>query len=251
LMTRYLADTLPVTALVLGLLMLPVEGATIAARSVRMPGYWRTFAGAAAAVFIVGSVVSTVAYASGWHRDYPAREFVDNARSSLASEPAVIAEREVPDPVQARLSYPHNLPSRLLYPLGEAIATTYRGNDIRVLDDHGVHRQAAVFASAASGPGPIRDCGYAVRDRLTRIRLDTTVANPFWWMSIGYLSSGTGDLEVYLDGEKTDAIRVQNGLHTYFMRGEGLLATIDLRSVTGDVAVCVDAIRVGDLVPVS
>ena len=251
LMTRYLADTLPVTTLVLGLLMLPVVGATITARAVRIRGRWRAFAGAAAAVFLVGSVVSTVAYASAWHRDYPAREFVDNARSSLASEPAVIAEREVPDPVQARLSYPHNLPSRLLYPLGKAIATTYRGNDIRVLDDHGVHRQAAVFASATSRPGPIGNCGYAVRDRTIWISLDTAVANPFWWMSIGYLSSGDGDLEMYLDGEKSDDIRVQKGLHTYFMRGEGPLATIGLRSVTGDVAVCVDAIHVGDLVPVS
>jgi hypothetical protein len=251
LMTRYLTDTLPVTALVFGLLMLPIAGTTITSRSVSVRGRWRPFAVATTAVFLAGSVVSTVAYASAWHRDYPAREFVANAHSSLAAEPAVIAELEVPDQVQARLSYPHNLPSRLLYPLGKEIDTTYRGNDIRILDDHGVHQQAAVFPSATSRPGPVRDCGYTVKDRAARIRLDKTVANPFWWMSIGYLSSGDGKLEVHLDGKKAPDIRVQNGLHTYFMRSEGPLTTIELRSLTDNVTVCVDTVRVGDLVPVS
>ena len=168
LMTRYLTDTLPVTALVLGLLLLPVREATMTSRPAQVRGRWRTFAGAAIAVFLVGSLVSTVSYASAWHRDYPAREFVDNARMSLASEPAVIAELEVPNLVQSRLSYPNNLPSNLLYPMGDAIRTAYRGNDIRILDDQGVHRQAAVFASATSRPGPVRDCGFAVTQDVTR-----------------------------------------------------------------------------------
>jgi hypothetical protein len=254
LMTRYLTDTLPVTTLVLGLLLLPATGATIRSRPVRIRGRWRTAAGCATAVFLVGSVVSTVAYASAWHRDYPAREYVGNARGSLTSESSVIAEIEVPHLVQSRLSYPHNLPSRLLYPLGDVVRTTYRGNDVRILDDHGVHRQAAVFPSATSPPGPVRDCGYrlaAGSRKTTRITLDTTVANPFWWISMGYLSSGNSDVEVFLDGRKVDDIRVQNGLHTYFLRGEGPLTTIELRSLTDDVTVCVDSVRVGDLVPVS
>jgi hypothetical protein len=251
LMTRYLTDTLPVTALVLGLLLLPVTGATITSRPVRLEGRWRTVAGGATAVFLAGSVLSTVAYAGAWHRDYPARAFVANARSSLAAEPSVIAELEVPDDVQSRLSYPHNLPSRLLYPMGDALHTTYRGNDIRVLDPSGVHRQAAIFTSAVSRPGPLEDCGYRVTDHAIRIRLDTTVANPFWWMSIGYLSSGDGDVEIHLDGEKVRDIRVQNGLHTYFLRGEGPLTSIELRSLSDNVMVCVDTVRVGDLVPVS
>ena len=195
--------------------------------------------------------MSTVAYASAWHRDYPARAFVDNARSSLTSEPAVIADLEVPNNVQARLSYPHNLPSRLLYPMGSGVDATYRGNDIRILDDEGIHRQAAIFASATSRPGPVRDCGYRVSDRAVRIRLDKTVPNPFWWVAIGYLSSADADLEVRLDGTKVDDIHVQNGLHTYFMRGEGPLDTVTLRSTSDNVTVCVDTVRVGDLVPVS
>ena len=251
LMTRYLTDTLPVTALVLGLLLVPVTGATIASRPVRVQGRWRTFAAGVTAVFLVGSVVSTVAYAAAWHRDYPARAFVDNARSSLTSEPAVIADLEVPNNVQARLSYPHNLPSRLLYPMGSGVDATYRGNDIRILDDEGIHRQAAIFASATSRPGPVRDCGYRVSDRAVRIRLDKTVPNPFWWVAIGYLSSADADLEVRLDGTKVDDIHVQNGLHTYFMRGEGPLDTVTLRSTSDNVTVCVDTVRVGDLVPVS
>jgi len=131
------------------------------------------------------------------------------------------------------------------------IRTAYRGNDLRVLDEEGRHRQAAVFASAVSRRGPVRDCGYAVKSRATRIRLDTTVTNPFWWMAVGYLSSGSGEVEVRLDGKQAGVMKVQNGLHTYYLRGEGELTTIELRSATANLTVCVDTVRVGDLVPIS
>lgn len=250
LMTRYLADTLPVTALVLGLLLMPLVGQHTVTRAARVIGRGRTALSVGVVVFLGGSVVSTANYVAGWHRDYPAREFVANARQSLDREPVVIAQLEVPDNVQARLSYPNNLPSHLLAPL-EAVVTADHGVDLRMLDDRGVHRQASVFASTEAPAGPVRDCGYRVRTSPVDIRLGEDVANPFWWMSIGYLASGDGDIEISIDGRPVRTVDVDGGLHTYYLRGEGPFRTVTLRSATSAVTVCVDTIRVGDLVPVS
>lgn len=251
LMTRYLNDTLIVTTLVMGLLLMPVVGGQLASRPARATGRRQVAVGGMAAVFVVGSLVSTLDYASAWHRDYPARAFVENARSSLGAEPTVIAQIEVPNIVQSRLSYPNNLPARLLAPLGRTVDARYHGNDLQVLDDDGVARQASVFASTDAAPGPDAGCGHRVADRPASITLRKEVPNPFWWMTVGYLASADGTVDVRVDGARLGTMDVEAGLHTYFVRGEGPFRTVGLASRTDDLTVCVDSVRVGDLVPVS
>ncbi|AXT84789.1 hypothetical protein C6I20_06000 [Aeromicrobium sp. A1-2] len=247
---RFLADSLPVTALAMGLAVLPMVGSTLQARVPSRPARpWmirisRVLVAAAAA----GCLVSTVQFIRPWHGAYPAREFVQNARSSLERDPAVIADVPVPELVQSGLSYPNNLPSRLLRPLGTSLTTSTYGNDLRILDDQGVHRQAGIRAAATSRPGPVEGCGYQVRDTATTI--DVSGGPPFWWASISYLASGDGSLSLTIPGQDIRTIRVQSGIHTYYLQGEGKFATMRFTSRTPDLTVCLDTVAVGEIVPV-
>jgi hypothetical protein len=246
LMTRYLTDTLPVTAVVIGLLTLPVVGAG----GQPSPPPWRLrprLAVVGAATFLLGAVVSTVTYASHWHDPYPARSFVQAAAASITQDPVTVADVEVPPLVQSPLAFPENLPSRLLLPVGD-LRTATRGNDLALLDRDGVPRKALVTAYTTSGPGPDRGCGYRVRqgDPVT-LRVDRDEVRIFWWLSLGYLASGDGRMEVVVDDREPVVASVRQGLHTWFLQGEEQFATITLRALDPGLTVCVDRADVGEI----
>jgi hypothetical protein len=247
LVSRYLADSLPVTALALGLAIMPVAGSSVAVTTPRLTRAGTVALAVACGAFMLGSVVSTVSYARLWSSDDPARAFVANARSTIAADPSVIADVGVPEEVRTALSAPGNLPSRLLAPLGDDVRTATRGNDLKALDDSGVQRPAVVAASVAADPGPVPDCGYRVASDPVEIHVDPRDVIPFWWTSIGYLASGDGEVEVLVDGRAVDPIEVQAGLHTWFFTGEGPFETVTLRSLTPNLTICVNPLQSGNL----
>ncbi|WP_229053680.1 hypothetical protein [Aeromicrobium sp. Leaf350] len=249
LMTRYLTDTLPVTVLVLGLLLIPLattDGEAVGVPAVRWPR-WATVVTAAA--FTAMCLTTTVTYMNSWHADYPARAFVENARDGLAEDPGPVADITVPALVQSPLSYPNNLPSYLLAPLGDAVDAVTMGTNLRVLDDEGIPRTATVFASTSAEPGPEPGCGYAVSDRWTRVTLDPDRTNFFWWVSVGYLASSDGEVEVRVDDRDPFTMPILQGLNTGFFSGEDPVETVMMRSLTPGLTVCVDTLALGDLVP--
>lgn len=245
LMTRYLTDTLPVTTLVLAMLLVAVVDAP---RPLVLPRWGVPALAGAGALMVVASLVSTVQYAAGWHADYPARAFVQNARATLQADPAVIADVIVPHDVQSRLSYPNNLPSRLLEPLGDDLRAVERGTNLHVLDVDGRHRPAVIQVSDESEPGPRKGCGYAVTDEPVTIRMDPDRTPFFWWATVGYLSGGDGEVSVSVDGRPAHTARVYSGLNTYFWSGEDPVSSVTLRALTPDLTVCVSRLELGDLV---
>lgn len=245
--SRYLADSLPVTALALGLAILPMAGSTVPVTAPRLSRPGTVLLAAGCAAFLIGSLVSTISYARAWASDDPARSFIANARTTTAANPAVIADVGVPNEVRTSLSSPGNLPSRLLSPLGDQIRTATSGNDLAKLDDRGVQRPAVIAPSFVADPGSDTDCGYRVAAKPVDIEIDSDAIIPFWWTSIGYLASGDGDVELRIDGRRVEPIQVQSGLHTWFFRGEGSFSTITLRSLTPDLTICVNPLQSGNL----
>lgn len=248
--SRYLADALPVTALALGLAMMPMAGSTLPLRHIRVTNRRLLVMAGGGVAFVVGSLVSTVAYADAWHRHDPARSFISTARASLANDPGVIADVGVPESVRTSLSNPGHLPSHLFSPLGDDVRTATRGNDLRILDANGLQRPAMVAASTGAAPGPVPDCGYRVRGEPVEISVDRDKVIPFWWLSLGYLASGDGQVEIEVDGRALSTMTVEEGLHTYFVNGERPYSTVTLKAVTPGLTMCVDPLRTGNLVPV-
>ncbi|WP_332663297.1 hypothetical protein [Aeromicrobium sp.] len=253
LVSRYLADALPVTALAIGLATMPllIDGAPAFRRQLPGPadlGRWpRRLLGTAAVVVVAGSLVSTARYAAPWHDDFVARAFVSNAVSTLRADPSPIADVEVPDLVQLSLHYPSNLPSHLLAPYGDLVQTTQAGNDLRILDESGRSRQAIVNGGAETRLDAIPGCGVRVGPTEAAITLDRDRMDTFPWTSINYVASGAGLVEVTADGREVADLEVAPGPHTYFFLTDGAYSTLTLRSKTPGTELCVDIVRAGPI----
>ena len=251
LLMRFLADSLPVTTLAIALTFIPVVGATLQPRRPRRSAATSPskLLIAGCVVFMFGSLISTVRYAMLWHADYPARAFVANYRTAIERNPAVVADVPVPDLVQSPLSFPENLPSHLLRPLGKEVRTSDAGNDLRILDEDGFHRQMAIRKLSESSGGPVADCGYRVTDKQVDIPMASLDNAVFWWASVSYLASAEGRIDVRTDDRKVASMRVLPGIHTYFFQGEKGVTRLEFTNTTPGVAVCVDHIVIGDPVP--
>jgi hypothetical protein len=253
LISRYLADTLPVTALVIALATMPlvVDGAPAFRRPLPDPAALGTWARrglvTAGAVVLVGSIVSTVRYAAPWHGDYVARAYIHNAVSTLRDDPSPIADVEVPDLVQLSLHYPSNLPSHLLAPYGDLVQTTQRGNDLRILDGSGRSKQAIVSGGAETVLDAIPGCGVRVGPTDAIFSLDREEMDAFPWTSVNYVASADGLIEVTADGRPLPDLEVAAGPHTYFFLTDGAYSTLTLRSRTPGAELCVDVVRAGPI----
>ena len=253
LITRYLADTLPVTALAIGLATMPVlaPGAPAFRRELPAPSAlsrrWRLLMTGAATVMLVGAVVSTLAYVAPWHRDFPAREFVANARTTIAADPVPVADVEVPELVQLPIHYPHNLPSHLLAPYGDLVQTSKSGNDLRILDAHGRSSQAGIGGGAVAEPGDEEGCGLRVGSRAQQIELARENMDTFPWTSLNYAASGNGRAQIRFDGRRPYEIDIAAGPHTYFLVGDGAYSAVEIRTTTPRLELCLDVVRAGPI----
>ncbi|MCW2769940.1 MAG: hypothetical protein JWR27_1373 [Aeromicrobium sp.] len=257
LISRYLADTLPVTALVIGLATMPVlvdrspafrrplpAPAAIGARA-------RVVLTATAVLVVVGGVVSSARYVAPWHADFVARSYVQNAVSSLEEDPTPIADVEVPALVQLPLHYPSNLPSHLLAPYGDLVQTAQEGNDLHILDDSGRSRPAVVGSGAETHLDTIPGCGLRVGSTEAIISLERDSMDAFPWTSINYAASADGIVRITADGRTVRDMHVAAGAHTYFTLTDGAYSTLTLRSLTPGTELCVDIVRAGPIRGVS
>ncbi len=253
LLTRYLADTLPVTALALGLATMPVlvAGAPAFRRELPAPGalsYPRRFLMAGAAiVMLTGAVASTLAYVAPWHREFPAREFVANARATTAADPVPVADVEVPELVQLPIHHPHNLPSHLLSPYGDLVQTSKSGNDLRILDNRGRSSQANISGGTVAEPGDEEGCGLRIGSRPQRVELTRDGMDEFPWTSLNYAASADGQAQVRFDGRRAYEIDIAAGPHTYFLVGDGAYSTMEIRTTTPSLKLCLDVVRAGPI----
>ena len=80
------------------------------------------------------------------------------------------------------------------------IAWNGAGSELYLLDDDGRVRPVQIAASSTSVPGFDGACGYRVFEGPTRVELDSTLFEWTWLGQIDYLSAGSGNLQVALDG---------------------------------------------------
>ena len=252
---RYLADTAAVLTLCAALLLMGLPGSTVVPPDPRPAQTPRAPAGRAALAVVgcaalVGAVVSSTTYARMWTGDFPAKSFVEAASAEARQGPLVVADLPVPEVVMAATSYPSNLPSRLLAPLGDRIVATDRGTDLPVLDAQGHRQQAAVAGGSSSAPGPRQGCGYLVGTAPVAVPMTGTTPY-FWWTEVAYLAGGRGRV-LLRAGSQVHVVEVRKGLHRFLFRGEGSTTSITLRAdpATPPVGVCVDRVSIGDLQPV-
>ncbi len=246
---RYLADMGGIVALCLGLATMPVIGAWqgVAPRTPRLitvdPP--RRLLRAGAAVFLIGSLTSSITYARPWHDEanMPQRAYIDTVRGELGSSPVTVADAGVPEDVLGSVTFPYNQVSRFLAPFGDRIQVTSAGNDLQVFDARGRLADAAVDGDARSGIGPVEGCGYPV-NAATTIPLIPVLDFPFW-MSVNYLAGADGTVTIRA-GQTSIEAPVEKGLHVLFVRTAGAYDQVTIEPA-GGVGLCIDQISVGAL----
>ena len=177
-----------------------------------------------------------------WHRNFPAREFVSNAVSSLQMDPRRVADVEVPELVQLPIHHPSNLPSRLLAPFSDAVRAVDHGNDLLALADNGTVRPASV-AGASSAIGPVPQCGWLVDTEPTEISMTRVDMSKFPWTALNYAASDDGKAIVTFDDRAPFVVNLLAGPHTWFVKGDGPYSKLEIRTVTPGVTVCIDGLQ--------
>lgn len=247
---RYWTDFMPFLALAIGLMCMPVLGARdpLAKRgtplmAITFPIWTGPLLGIA---FIASALFSSVAYVRPWHDNFETRRFVNQATAELqvARTPVQIADQAVPDGVVNAFSFPYNLPSRLLAPVGGHFTTPRFGNDLRTFDGQGHLVPGKVGAGIAAPSASLTSCVVGTPDtRASTYKLGAkTVDYPFW-LSVSYRSTDSGSVTVVAGANRQQGW-VNRGRHTLFMRTEGRYKAVSL-TVGAGVTMCVDAINVG------
>lgn len=268
---RYLADTLPVLVLGIGLLLLPLrtdvvpratatppvdsptdesDQAAGAGSDPSHPSRWRRAASlGVVAALAIGAVWSTVDYGRTWQQRNLSGDFTRTVIRESETAPLRVVDVALPPEVVSPLLFPANLPSRFFSPLGEdSVRAFLVGNDLQMLDAWGVPRDAAVAATVEAPAGPDEGCGYAITESPTRVPMEGT-APYFWWMEISYLAAVDTEIEVrYGTTEVTHPVPA--GPHRLFLQGGGDIDHVRLATGDDDALLCVDRVKVGAVEPV-
>ena len=243
---RYLSDVSVVACLAIACATMTILGATSSlrprARAIGVPTRWMT---AGVALFAIGAVWSTIAYAQFWQKQSPAETFVSNARAVLDPVDQIdIVDERLPDYFVLGPNAPFDRPSRLLAPFGKKITPVKGGTDLEIFSPSGRLESAVVTPGITSEPVVDKDCGTLVKSKPRSIDLEYPVTDETWWMSIPYLASDTGVLTVEA-GDNVKSFLLEEGPHSLFYRTTGTYDSVTLTVATPKLGVCVLEISVG------
>ncbi|MFG1703644.1 hypothetical protein ACFLIM_10660 [Nonomuraea sp. M3C6] len=250
--TRYVADAIPLVALVVGLVLLPLPGEAEPYRRA-LPGRERLagIGGAVLGVFVGASLVSVSLFAGYLGADRRHR-YIETARAELATAPpdAVIYDRLVPADVQPSGYRTYSLTSRVL---GAMATPRLRARmqappaalDALVFDDQGRLRPADVQGIPLAPS--TRDGCWPVTGGTVQVPLDNRVSRVEGTLvRLGYAARSDTKLTMWMADRATD-VELRAGLGKVFM----LAAPGADRIVVHDVppGVCVGAVTPGQAVP--
>lgn len=251
---RYVTDAAAVAVLCLALATMPVVGAVESSEArarpllLLAPPPW-LIAGLTTLV-CASSVVSSTLYARVWHDHHPGASFVARAVDGLSGQGELdLADQVVPPEVVTPLSAPLNSTARLLPLLASNVHFPSSTSSLVVLDEDGTPFLAQVDGEVASPAGPVRGCGWQVRNgRSTEIPLDGDVFDFGWWLQIDYLAS-SDDVMMVRAGDSEEEVQVSRGLNSAFVHVDSSFDAVVLSGTRPSTTVCVDGIVVGDPEP--
>lgn len=247
---RYWTDFIPYASLAAGLMIMPLLDATdpLILRdppvlTVTLP---RGLQVALTFGFVLGSIYSTVQYVRPWHSNYQARAFLGTTRSDFTAMPGKIqlADQIVPEGVMPGITFPYNLTSYILAPLGDRLTTPTIANDIGVLNGYGQIVSGLATPDLDVPQVNLQECLNGVSDGVPNvINLGAETYNYPFWASVTYRADEMYDVELAA-GKLTYRSRLSRGLHVLSFRTAGSFDHLTVYLPRG-AHVCVDSIHIG------
>lgn len=247
--TRYLADASVVAAVALATALYPPDGPA--------PGPRRLDLGRALdRPVVVGLVLlvylNSCAITSGemvrrWS-DTSAEPYVRTAQQDLRRlGDVVIYDRQPPPDVLSPWFLEDNRVSRILGPLPEQPRFDRPTHDLRVVDDEGRLRPAAVRSATESRPGPDPRCGWtATGPGGTTVRMRQEMYPWRWTVKISYFAGAPSRAVVTL-GDRRVPVRFREGLHSLFIVHTGPVGDVTISGIEPGRTVCVPEVVVGQI----
>lgn len=245
---QYLSDSAPIVALTIGLLSMPILGASeyLTRRSSPLL-VWKPSGlviGLIASLIILGSLYSSQQFAKPWNSNFPSRAFTTASIAEIRASDPIFAEAPVPEAVFSPVFAPRNLIGNYFAPLGDTVRTTTVGNDLKLLDVNGRIVDAEL-------DGPVRtsragDCPYEVAKFPRTIPITPVVDFPFW-VAIDYSSNISGSIPFDV-GIFRKNMPIEAGTHTLFFPTVGAYDAVRLRPLVGQ-RICIKSVKVGQLLP--
>jgi hypothetical protein len=250
---RYLTDAACAVVLALSLASMELRGAEESSRPRALPvltrGIGRRGIAVATAALVLSGAWSSWSYARVWHTNHPGAAFFRTAVASTTGHDHVdLASQYLPLQVTGSFDSRANSTSVVLPLLDPAVRFPTSTDDLHVLAEDGSVVPARVDPTTTSRPGPVRRCGWAVRDTAVSILLETPAIDVPWWLGIDYLASEDSGLRVRA-GSTVRKVDVGRGIGTVYVQTRGSFSAVTLDGVDPGVTICVDRIAIGRPVP--
>jgi len=264
--THYLADAVPILAIVIGFALLPLtEDQTSvpeppSARKYRSAANqtWRIVTQALVGVFIFGSIWSIQAYEKATNGNQ-AKSFISNAEKSvkLAPQGTLVLDWPVPEGIMSPLFGKYARDSVLI---GDIARGKLEGrlkwinhpagtiDGLQIFGTDGKLYPATVFGVVSKTRSPAQGCWPQRHGRIV-VRFVAPTSVDSWELRIGYLwyPPGPGFLTVRY-GKSVQALEVAHGLHSAYLPVRGSATRIVVNNVSGP-DMCIGDVEAGAFGP--
>ncbi len=263
--TRYVADSVPVFALAIGLAFMtprdrqgdPAWGWRRGQRGHRLIGEHarpagratrvRAYASGRVVVLVIVTAYAVSAMITGYRiadlaEANSLKTWLATVRSEIATHPrATVFDGYLPrqafiyDPVGARLS-------NALAPITQGVAWDRPTERPLMFDPAGRLRPVEIKPVAMSLPGPVPNCGYLTGQAPIRIPLTRGVSQWPWGVQLGYFTDTEVDGWIMIDRDRQD-VHFNSGVHSLTLLHAGPATTVSVWG--GAELICVGWVRIG------
>ena len=244
---RYLADAVPIAVLCASFAFLrpadqiePVEPKTLL--------WLRPALALVTAAFALGTVVTAL---TAWpqYSHTHAKDYVRTAQEALGRQPGTtLYDTGVPQDVMVSWFGPIARTSTVRGHLPGVPGFDQPGGDLRMIDGLGIPRPVELVGAVPAPAGPVRNCGYAVRNDPIEVPLTSTKDGQRLVLRLGYYSAQQAPASVQA-GTTSQDVTFQAGLHVLYLVVDGPVAKVRLWHNNTGATVCVSDAVVGQPLP--
>lgn len=246
---RYQTELAAITAIALGLAILPLRDAEelveVAAPS-NFLDHWKRTAGAVVAVCVL-AVYSSSVYINHWQSALESKTYFTTLAKQLAErdEPVPLVDVGVPGFLMWAFAYPENSNSHVLRMFeDDTYYPKITTDTIYMIADNGEIRPMVINPVRRADDPRARGCPWPVRNGQVDIPLDGPVIGGGWWVRAAYVADTTSPLEVTA-GDSHHETEVRQGLHSLFFRADGDFDSIQFSGVAEGTTMCVSELELG------
>jgi len=254
---RYLTELAALSAIALGLAVMPLRGATESAEPAEPTPLLSRGALVGTATVLVAALgtVSSFQYAHDWQSKHDSKDFFAGVEASLRTfdHPVPMVDVGVPQFLLWGYSWPYNSTSHVLRRYADRITYPDIVNDsIYGLGDDGTIQPVAISAVRRSQVNGNATCPYPASAGGVTVPLNGPFIGTNWWVHLTYDSPGSAPLHVHVGTDDYD-VTVEKGLHSLFFRADAPATGRGVRTIVLSDApahFCVSDAELGTPVPV-